>query len=128
MASGRGSSRPPCREQVVHDHDDIARIDGIFMDLQDVLSVFQSIRLLKSLRRKFPRFPDRNEPDSEAVGKNRALAKKIDALAKKAKVAVLGTGVNPGFAMDALPITLQDHGSTVRFRNIWVRPLTTPGP
>jgi 4-hydroxy-tetrahydrodipicolinate reductase len=40
------------------------------------------------------------------VGKNRSLAKKIDALAKKAKVAVLGTGVNPGFAMDALPIAL----------------------
>ncbi len=43
---------------------------------------------------------------SYPVGKNRALAKKIDALAKKAKVAVLGTGVNPGFAMDALPIAL----------------------
>ncbi|MEO8362101.1 MAG: dihydrodipicolinate reductase, partial [Vicinamibacteria bacterium] len=37
---------------------------------------------------------------------NRAAAKKIDEMAKKAKVAVLGTGVNPGFAMDALPITL----------------------
>src|SRR5229473_2382867 len=33
-------------------------------------------------------------------------ARQIDALAKKAKVAVLGTGVNPGFAMDALPIAL----------------------
>ena len=43
---------------------------------------------------------------SYPVGKNRALAKKIDQLAKKAKVAVVGTGVNPGFAMDALPITL----------------------
>jgi 4-hydroxy-tetrahydrodipicolinate reductase len=43
---------------------------------------------------------------SYPVGKNRSLAKKIDALAKKAKVAVVGTGVNPGFAMDALPITL----------------------
>jgi hypothetical protein len=43
---------------------------------------------------------------SYPVGKNRALAKKIDTLAKKAKVAVVGTGVNPGFAMDALPITL----------------------
>src|SRR5688572_32301166 len=43
---------------------------------------------------------------SYPVGRNRALAKKIDALAKKAKVAVVGTGVNPGFAMDALPITL----------------------
>lgn len=43
---------------------------------------------------------------SYPVGKNRVLAKRIDALAKKAKVAVVGTGVNPGFAMDALPITL----------------------
>jgi 2,4-diaminopentanoate dehydrogenase len=43
---------------------------------------------------------------SYPVGKNRSLAKKIDALARKAKVAVLGTGVNPGFAMDALPIAL----------------------
>ena len=33
-------------------------------------------------------------------------AREIHALAKKAKVAVLGTGVNPGFVMDALPITL----------------------
>lgn len=37
---------------------------------------------------------------------NRALARKIDALAQKAKVAVVGTGVNPGFVMDALPIML----------------------
>lgn len=37
---------------------------------------------------------------------NKKLAKQIDALAKKAGVAVLGTGVNPGFVMDALPITL----------------------
>src|SRR5215210_5087992 len=34
------------------------------------------------------------------------LAREIHAMAKKAKVAVLGTGVNPGFAMDALPIAL----------------------
>jgi hypothetical protein len=33
-------------------------------------------------------------------------AGQIDMWAKKAKVAVLGTGVNPGFAMDALPIVL----------------------
>ena len=37
---------------------------------------------------------------------NRLLARKIDATAKKARVAVVGTGVNPGFAMDTLPITL----------------------
>ena len=34
------------------------------------------------------------------------LGRQIDAMAKKAKVAVLGTGVNPGFVMDALPIAL----------------------
>jgi 4-hydroxy-tetrahydrodipicolinate reductase len=33
-------------------------------------------------------------------------ARQIHALAKKARVAVLATGVNPGFAMDTLPIAL----------------------
>jgi 4-hydroxy-tetrahydrodipicolinate reductase len=33
-------------------------------------------------------------------------AKRLDTLARKSKVALLGTGVNPGFAMDALPIAL----------------------
>jgi hypothetical protein len=43
---------------------------------------------------------------SYPVGRNRSLAKRIDQLAKRSKVAVLGTGVNPGFVMDALPIAL----------------------
>ncbi|HKY21875.1 MAG TPA: hypothetical protein VJM31_11725 [Vicinamibacterales bacterium] len=43
---------------------------------------------------------------SYPVRRNASLAKKIDAMAKKARVAVLSTGVNPGFVMDALPITL----------------------
>jgi 4-hydroxy-tetrahydrodipicolinate reductase len=34
------------------------------------------------------------------------VARQIDAAATRAKVAVLGTGVNPGFIMDALPIAL----------------------
>ena len=34
------------------------------------------------------------------------IAKKLDALAKKHKVTVLGTGINPGFLMDTLVITL----------------------
>lgn len=34
------------------------------------------------------------------------LAKQIDEMARKARVAVVGTGVNPGFTMDALPIAL----------------------
>lgn len=37
---------------------------------------------------------------------NMRYARAIHAAAKKAKVAVLGTGVNPGFVMDALPIAL----------------------
>jgi hypothetical protein len=43
---------------------------------------------------------------SYPVKRNAALAKKIDAMAKRAKVAVLSTGVNPGFVMDTLPIVL----------------------
>jgi 2,4-diaminopentanoate dehydrogenase len=35
-----------------------------------------------------------------------SFAERIDDAAKRAGVAVAGTGVNPGFAMDALPITL----------------------
>jgi len=37
---------------------------------------------------------------------HKRLASTIDAIARKRKIAVLGTGVNPGFVMDALPITL----------------------
>jgi 4-hydroxy-tetrahydrodipicolinate reductase len=43
---------------------------------------------------------------SYPVKSHAAAAKRIDALARRARVAVLGTGVNPGFAMDALPIAL----------------------
>ncbi len=43
---------------------------------------------------------------SYPVKRNATLARKIDAMAKRAKVAVLSPGVNPGFAMDALPIAL----------------------
>lgn len=37
---------------------------------------------------------------------NRRLFARIDAAARKSRVAILGTGVNPGFTMDALPIAL----------------------
>ena len=40
------------------------------------------------------------------AARNRRLAKQLDQMARKAKVAVLGTGVIPGFTMDALPIAL----------------------
>ncbi|MCS7230318.1 MAG: dihydrodipicolinate reductase [Candidatus Kryptonium sp.] len=38
--------------------------------------------------------------------RNREIAHEIDSLAKKFKVRVLGTGVNPGFVMDVLPSVL----------------------
>jgi 4-hydroxy-tetrahydrodipicolinate reductase len=50
---------------------------------------------------------------------NRAIAKRIDAAAKKAEVAVLGTGVNPGFMMDALPIALSAVCERVDRIEVW---------
>lgn len=38
--------------------------------------------------------------------RHRAQAEELDALARSAGVAVLGTGVNPGFVMDLLPLVL----------------------
>jgi hypothetical protein len=55
------------------------------------------------------------------VGRNRRLAARIDQLARKAKVAVLGTGVNPGYAMDALAIALTgicQHVDRIRVERI----------
>jgi len=40
------------------------------------------------------------------VRQNAAIARRFDALAKRSRVALLGTGVNPGFLMDALPLAL----------------------
>jgi len=57
------------------------------------------------LKRKVP-IVSTTEELSYPFLSNRPLARRIDAAARKAKVAVVGTGVNPGFAMDALPITL----------------------
>ncbi|MBM3769956.1 MAG: dihydrodipicolinate reductase [Acidimicrobiia bacterium] len=56
-------------------------------------------------------------------------ARQIDAWARKARVAVLSTGVNPGFAMDALPIALTavcervDHISVQRVQDARIRRL-----
>src|SRR4051812_34160411 len=58
------------------------------------------------------------------TGANMKYARAIHEAAKKAKVAVLGTGVNPGFTMDALPITLT--GVCERGESHSVDP--TPGP
>ena len=50
---------------------------------------------------------------------NRPIAKRIDAAARRAKVAVLGTGVNPGFMMDALPIALTAVCEQVTRVEVW---------
>ena len=50
---------------------------------------------------------------------NRRLARRLDEAARKAKVAVLGTGVNPGFTMDALPIALTAVCERVDRVEVW---------
>lgn len=81
-----------------------ARPDVVVLCTSSALSkVMPQIELV--LKAKVP-ILSTTEELSYPVGKNRALAKKIDEMAKRAKVAVLGTGVNPGFVMDALPIAL----------------------
>ncbi|MBI5305941.1 MAG: dihydrodipicolinate reductase [Chloroflexi bacterium] len=50
-----------------------------------------------------------------------AVAKRLDALAKKFKVTALGTGINPGFMMDTLPILLtgvSQEVTSVRVRRV----------
>lgn len=53
------------------------------------------------------------------VKRNRAVARRIDEAARKARVAVLGTGVNPGFMMDALPIALSAVCERVDRVEVW---------
>src|SRR6185436_19212587 len=50
---------------------------------------------------------------------NRRFAKRLDEAARKAKVAVLGTGVNPGFTMDTLPIMLSAVCERVDRVEVW---------
>jgi 4-hydroxy-tetrahydrodipicolinate reductase len=68
--------------------------------LKKVLPEFEAV-----LKLKVP-IVSTTEELAYPVKSNANVAKKIDALAKRARVAVLGTGVNPGFTMDALPIAL----------------------
>ena len=75
-----------------------------------VLCTSSSLRVVTAqietiLRARVP-IVSTTEELSYPVSSNARWARKIDRLAKQAKAAVLGTGVNPGFTMDALPITL----------------------
>ncbi|MCL4394056.1 MAG: dihydrodipicolinate reductase [Chloroflexi bacterium] len=52
---------------------------------------------------------------------NARAARRIDALAKKARVSVLGTGINPGYMMDTLPLVLTgvcQQVESVRIRRV----------
>jgi 4-hydroxy-tetrahydrodipicolinate reductase len=87
-------------------------VDGIKQSAPDVVVMCTTSSLKKALpsiegvlKLKAP-IVSTTEELSYPTGRNRALARQIDRAAKKAKVAVLGTGVNPGFAMDALPVML----------------------
>jgi len=68
--------------------------------LKDVMPQFEEV-----LKRRVP-IVTTTEEAAYPAPRNQRLVKKLDAAARKAKVAVLATGVNPGFAMDALPIAL----------------------
>ncbi len=68
--------------------------------LKDVIGQFEEV-----LKRRVP-IVTTTEEAAYPAPHNRRLAKRLDEAARKAKVAILGTGVNPGFAMDALPIAL----------------------
>ncbi len=68
--------------------------------LKDVLPQFETV-----LKSKVP-IVSTTEELAYPTRRNMRHARTIHELAKKHKVAVLGTGVNPGFAMDVLPITL----------------------
>ena len=68
--------------------------------LKQVLPLFEAV-----LKLKVP-IVSTTEELAYPVKSHAAMARRIDALAKRGRVAVLGTGVNPGFVMDALPIAL----------------------
>jgi 4-hydroxy-tetrahydrodipicolinate reductase len=62
-------------------------------------------QLEEVLKRRVP-IVTTTEEAAYPVPQNRRLVRRLDEAARKAKVAVIGTGVNPGFVMDALPIAL----------------------
>ena len=68
--------------------------------LKTVMPQFEEV-----LKRRVP-IVTTTEEAAYPAPRNQRLVRKLDEAARKARVAVLGTGVNPGFLMDALPIAL----------------------
>ena len=81
--------------------------------LKAVMSQFEEV-----LKYKVP-IVTTTEEAAYPASYNRRLAKQLDEAARKAKVAVLGTGVNPGFTMDALPIMLSAVCERVDRVEVW---------
>jgi 4-hydroxy-tetrahydrodipicolinate reductase len=75
-------------------------------------------QFLEVLSRRVP-IVTTTEEAAYPTKRNRSVAKRIDEAARKAKVAVLGTGVNPGFTMDALPIALSAMCERVDRVEVW---------
>jgi 4-hydroxy-tetrahydrodipicolinate reductase len=90
---------PDARRAVRTSRPDIA----VLCTSSSVRTVMPQIELI--LKARVP-IVTTTEELSYPVKRNAPLARRIDSLAKRAKVAVLSTGVNPGFVMDALPIAL----------------------
>lgn len=78
-----------------------SRLKGIFGQIEEILRGGKN--LVSSAEELL--FP---------VPENAELARTIDRLAREKGVTVLGTGVNPGFVMDALPLTLTGVCEEVR--------------
>lgn len=70
-----------------------SRLEKVYSQIEDIVSA--GINCVSSCEELF--FPYTRHPD---------LSWKIDKVAREHQVTVLGTGVNPGFVMDALPLFL----------------------
>ena len=74
-------------------HTSVSRVKTAYPQLEPIVKA--GVSVVSSCEELL--FPSLRDP---------VLARKLDALCKKHKARVLGTGVNPGFVMDTLPICL----------------------
>lgn len=79
----------------------------------------ESLPLMEAVLAHRVPFVTSTEEAAYPARRNRRLAARLDAAARHAGVAVLGTGVNPGFVMDALPIALTAACSHVERVEVW---------
>lgn len=112
---GAGGAAPPAKLKVAASLEEALRR----READVVLHTTQS-----SFRKIFPQVKECLEAGLSVVSSTEelalpyaaepALARRLDAIARKKKVALLGTGVNPGFVMDVLPIVAAAASRNVR--------------